>query len=234
MKGKKEVGAKGFEPSTSWSRSSHVNPITLYCGVAYGTRRVFSPLLVVPNLYLDRFRVESRLGVENRIPLRFFGVVHSSSDSQNGICGLATRYDSFRIATTRKLARPVNTSALYVIYPGACYATTNLLEPDSFGEFTSTRTAFIKHVDYFQVRRDRGVGGKAKAKSVISLNERAQTCRPNKHVLSLTSNDRFKAPRETLKTDFLLQRAVTFQHEPPARGRAIFDGVLQPLGLGLT
>ena len=43
-----------------------------------------------------------------------------------------------------------------------------------------------------------------------------------------------KRPGETLETDFLLQRAVTFQHEPPAGGRAIFDGVLQPLGLGLT
>jgi len=37
-----------------------------------------------------------------------------------------------------------------------------------------------------------------------------------------------------LETDFLLQRAVTFQNEPPARSRAIFDGVLQPLGLGLA
>jgi hypothetical protein len=39
--------------------------------------------------------------------------------------------------------------------------------------------AFIKHLDYFQLRRDRGVGGKAKAKSVISPNERAQTYRPS-------------------------------------------------------
>jgi hypothetical protein len=87
------------------------------------------------------------------------------------------------------------TARLPAIYPGECYATTNFLEPDSFAEFTSTRTAIINHVDYFQVRRDRGVGGKAKAKSVISLNERAQTCRPSKHVVSLTSNDRFEAPR---------------------------------------
>jgi hypothetical protein len=84
---------------------------------------------------------------------------------------------------------------LHAIYPGECYAATNFLERDSFAEFTSTRTAFINHVDYFQVRRDRGVGGKAKAKSVISLNERAQTCWPSKRVLSLTSNDRFEAPR---------------------------------------
>jgi hypothetical protein len=58
------VGASGFEPPTSWSRTNHVNPITLYFGVAYGTRSVISPLLVVPNLYLDRFIVESRLRVE--------------------------------------------------------------------------------------------------------------------------------------------------------------------------
>jgi hypothetical protein len=89
-------------------------------------------------------------------------------------------------------------------------------------------------VDYFQLRRDRGVGGKAKAKSIISLNGRAQTCRPRKHVLSLTSNDRFEAPDHTLETAFLLQRAATFQQEPPAGGRAIFDDVLQPLGLGIT
>jgi hypothetical protein len=62
-------------PANEWdrSRTNHVNPITLYCGVAYGTRSVFSPLQVVPNLYLDRFSVESRLGVENEIPLRFLG-----------------------------------------------------------------------------------------------------------------------------------------------------------------
>ena len=56
----KMVGASGFEPPTSWPRTNHVNPITLYFGVAYGIRSVISPLLVVPNLYLDRFRVESR------------------------------------------------------------------------------------------------------------------------------------------------------------------------------
>jgi len=56
------VGASGFEPPASWSRTDRVNPITLYCGVAYGTRSVISPLLVIPNLHLDRFRVESRLG----------------------------------------------------------------------------------------------------------------------------------------------------------------------------
>jgi hypothetical protein len=56
----------------------------------------------------------------------------------------------------------VAASAFHVIYPGECYATTHLLEPEGFAEIISTRTAFIKHVDYFQVHRDRGVGGKAK------------------------------------------------------------------------
>jgi len=46
------VGAKGFEPSTSWSRTRHLNPINALSGVAYGTRSVISPLLVVPKLYL--------------------------------------------------------------------------------------------------------------------------------------------------------------------------------------
>jgi hypothetical protein len=46
------VGANGFEPSTSWSRTRHLNPKNALYGVAYGTRSVISPLLVVPNLYL--------------------------------------------------------------------------------------------------------------------------------------------------------------------------------------
>ena len=50
---KEVVGANGFEPSTSWSRTRHLNPINALYGVAYGTRSVISPLLVVPNLYLD-------------------------------------------------------------------------------------------------------------------------------------------------------------------------------------
>src|SRR5260370_28015175 len=51
---KRLVGANGFEPSTSWSRTRHLNPINALYGVAYGTRSVISPLLVVPNLYLTR------------------------------------------------------------------------------------------------------------------------------------------------------------------------------------
>src|SRR5258707_13366479 len=50
--GNKVVGAKGFEPSTSWSRTRHLNPINALFGVAYGTRSAISPLSVVPNLYL--------------------------------------------------------------------------------------------------------------------------------------------------------------------------------------
>src|SRR5258707_7760837 len=54
---KRLVGANGFEPSTSWSRTKHLNPINALSGVAYGTRSLISPLLVVPNLYLaDIFR----------------------------------------------------------------------------------------------------------------------------------------------------------------------------------
>jgi hypothetical protein len=38
------VGAKGFEPSTSWSRTMNLNPINALSGVAYGTRNFISPL----------------------------------------------------------------------------------------------------------------------------------------------------------------------------------------------
>src|SRR3979490_2096820 len=48
------VGAKGFEPSTSWSRTKSLNPINALSGVAYGTRDLISPLLVVRNLYVNR------------------------------------------------------------------------------------------------------------------------------------------------------------------------------------
>ena len=47
---KRLVGANGFEPSTSWSRTRCLNPINALLGVAYGTRSLISPLLVVPNL----------------------------------------------------------------------------------------------------------------------------------------------------------------------------------------
>jgi hypothetical protein len=40
---KEMVGANGFEPSTSWSRTKYLNPINALSGVAYGTRSVISP-----------------------------------------------------------------------------------------------------------------------------------------------------------------------------------------------
>ena len=61
------VGASGFEPPTSWSRTNHVNPITLYLGVAYGTRSVISPLLAVPNLYTAQ---ETHILQAKRLPSR--------------------------------------------------------------------------------------------------------------------------------------------------------------------
>src|SRR5258708_32929837 len=50
---KRLVGVNGFEPSTSWSRTRHLNPINALSGVAYGTRSAIPPLLVVPKLYLS-------------------------------------------------------------------------------------------------------------------------------------------------------------------------------------
>ena len=65
------VGAKGFEASTSWSRTRHLNPINALSGVAYGTRSVISPLLVVPKLYLA-FAIRKKLvdvaGIEPATP----------------------------------------------------------------------------------------------------------------------------------------------------------------------
>ena len=67
------VGASGFEPLASWSRTMKLNSINASSGVAYGTQIVISPLLVVLSLYLDRFRVVTGLGEESRIPLQFVG-----------------------------------------------------------------------------------------------------------------------------------------------------------------
>ena len=58
------VGASGFEPPTSWSRTNQFNPITLYLGVAYGTAGLISPLLLVPNLYLFIEQHSSFYGVK--------------------------------------------------------------------------------------------------------------------------------------------------------------------------
>src|SRR5260370_25357113 len=57
---KELVGANGFEPSTSWSRTRHLNPINALFGVAYGTRSVISPLSIVPKLYLDSWTLMFR------------------------------------------------------------------------------------------------------------------------------------------------------------------------------
>src|SRR5260370_28654235 len=52
----KLVGANGFEPSTSWSRTRHLNPINALYGVAYGTRSVIPPpLLWVPEILARQF-----------------------------------------------------------------------------------------------------------------------------------------------------------------------------------
>jgi hypothetical protein len=74
-------------------------------------------------------------------------------------------------------------------------------------------TAFIKHVDYFQLRRDRGVGDKAKLRALFlstrRLNSNVQA-EQRKHVLSLTSNDRFEAPDETITYHGLWRRRWSF------------------------
>src|SRR5258706_3774340 len=81
------VGAKGFEPSTSWSRTRHLNAINALFGVAYGTGSAISPLSVVPNLYLKfevtpcserdscahlhhYFRVARHPEVDGQVPMR--------------------------------------------------------------------------------------------------------------------------------------------------------------------
>ncbi|MDQ1405527.1 MAG: hypothetical protein QOG55_1156 [Acidobacteriaceae bacterium] len=61
------VGAKGFEPSTSWSRTKYLNPINALSGVAYGTRSVISPLLVVRNLYVALQTWSSNLSVNSHL-----------------------------------------------------------------------------------------------------------------------------------------------------------------------
>jgi len=49
---KRLVGANGFEPSTSWSRTRVPNILSALSVVAYGTESLVCPLLVVPNLSL--------------------------------------------------------------------------------------------------------------------------------------------------------------------------------------
>ena len=45
------VGAKGFEPSISWSRNSISKVLKALSGVAYETKEATFLLSVVPNLY---------------------------------------------------------------------------------------------------------------------------------------------------------------------------------------
>jgi hypothetical protein len=47
------VGASGFEPPASWSRTMKLDSINASSGVAHETRSVISPFLVVPNLCLE-------------------------------------------------------------------------------------------------------------------------------------------------------------------------------------
>jgi len=44
--------------TTSWSRTKYLNPINALSGVAYGTRSVISPSLIVRNLYLEFLRLQ--------------------------------------------------------------------------------------------------------------------------------------------------------------------------------
>jgi hypothetical protein len=50
---KEMVGAKGFEPSTSWSRNRVPKILKALSGVAYETERADFSLSLVPKLYLD-------------------------------------------------------------------------------------------------------------------------------------------------------------------------------------
>ena len=53
---KEMVGASGFEPPSSWSRTMNTNSINALSGVAYGTRSPVSALFVVRNLSVARRR----------------------------------------------------------------------------------------------------------------------------------------------------------------------------------
>jgi hypothetical protein len=52
----KVVGAKGFEPSTCWSRNRVPETLKALSGVAYVNDRASFLLSVVRKLYLDRTR----------------------------------------------------------------------------------------------------------------------------------------------------------------------------------
>src|SRR6266481_7353633 len=81
----KVVGAKGFEPSTSWSRTRHLNPINALFGVAYGIRSVISPLSVLPNLCLELGSTPVVRGDSCAHLHHYFRVPRHPSNERNGL-----------------------------------------------------------------------------------------------------------------------------------------------------
>jgi hypothetical protein len=65
------VGAKGFEPSTSWSRTMKTNSINALLGIAYGTRAFISIPLVVRSLYVVPTGPERKHSLRSRGDQRF-------------------------------------------------------------------------------------------------------------------------------------------------------------------
>ena len=63
---KEVVGAKEFEPSTSWSRNSISKVLKALFGVAYETKKATFLLSVVPNLYPIRGKQLTDFPVKKR------------------------------------------------------------------------------------------------------------------------------------------------------------------------
>ena len=53
LRGIKLVGASGFEPPTSWSRTKNSKILSRFGGVAYGLKPLFFEPLIEPNLNLS-------------------------------------------------------------------------------------------------------------------------------------------------------------------------------------
>ncbi len=70
------VGAKGFEPSTSWSRNRVAKILKALSGVAYEIETADFSLSVVPKLYLD-FWHEPIIGWRERLPSKEAGEIHA-------------------------------------------------------------------------------------------------------------------------------------------------------------
>jgi hypothetical protein len=85
LRGDKMVGANGFEPSTSWSRTRVTKILNALSGVACGFQSLISPLLVVRNLYLNAIRLGNCLkrGLRSD-PFGAFPVVLSFGERQGG------------------------------------------------------------------------------------------------------------------------------------------------------